>query len=50
MASFIVEGGHELHGEITPLVPQSILQTLRTDVYVSETIASDIENNWETGY
>jgi glucosamine-6-phosphate deaminase len=39
-----------LHGEITPLVPQSILQTLRTDVYVSETIASDIENNWETGY
>ena len=39
-----------LHGEVTPLVPQSILQTLKTDVYVSETIAQDIENNWEIGY
>ena len=39
-----------LHGEITPLVPQSILQTLKTEVYVSETIAQDIEPNWDFGY
>ena len=39
-----------LHGEVTPLVPQSILQTLKTDVYISETIAQDIEPNWEIDY
>lgn len=39
-----------LHGEVTPLVPQSILQTLKTEVYVSETIARDIEPNWDFGY
>ena len=39
-----------LHGEVTPLVPQSILQTLRTDVFVSETIAMDIEPDWDNGY
>jgi len=39
-----------LHGEVTPLVPQSILQTLKTDVYVSETIAEDIKPNWDMGY
>ncbi len=39
-----------LHGPVTPLVPESILQTLRTDVYVSETIAQDIEPDWEKGY
>jgi len=39
-----------LHGEVTPLIPQSILQTLKTDVYVSETIASDIESNWDIEY
>jgi len=39
-----------LHGEVTPLVPTSILQTLKTDVYVSETIAQDIEPNWRKGY
>ena len=39
-----------LHGEVTPLVPTSILQTLKTDVYLSETIAKDIEPNWETEY
>jgi len=39
-----------LHGEVTPLVPQSILQTLKTEVYVSETIAQDIEPNWGIGY
>ena len=39
-----------LHGEVTPFVPQSILQTLKTEVYVSETIAQDIEPNWDFGY
>ncbi|MGH8017589.1 MAG: hypothetical protein ACREIA_04755, partial [Opitutaceae bacterium] len=28
-----------LHGPVTPLVPESILQTLRTDVWVSESLA-----------
>ena len=39
-----------LHGPVTPKVPESILQTLGTDVYVSETIARDIEPDWEKGY
>ena len=39
-----------LHGPITPLVPESILQTLPTDVWVSETIAQDIEPDWDQGY
>ncbi|MCK9508748.1 MAG: hypothetical protein M0Q54_09965 [Pigmentiphaga sp.] len=39
-----------LHGPVTPLVPESILQTLRTDVFVSETIAQDIETDWNKGY
>lgn len=39
-----------LHGPVTPLVPESILQTLRTDVYVSESAAMNIEPDWDTGY
>ena len=39
-----------LHGPVTPKLPQSILQTLRTDVYVSESIAADIEPHWNKGY
>ncbi|WP_438479750.1 hypothetical protein [Oleiharenicola lentus] len=39
-----------LHGPVTPLVPESILQTLRTDVWVSESIAAEIEPHWEYGY
>lgn len=39
-----------LHGPVTPLVPESILQTLRTDVYVSETIAQNIETDWDKEY
>ena len=39
-----------LHGPVTPLLPQSILQTLRTDVYVSETSAQNIEPDWDKGY
>lgn len=39
-----------LHGPVTPLVPESILQTLRTDVWVSETSAANIETRWDLGY
>lgn len=39
-----------LHGPVTPLVPESILQTLPTDVFVSETIAQNIEVDWSKGY
>ena len=39
-----------LHGPVTPLVPESILQTVRTDVYVSETAAENIEPIWDKGY
>jgi glucosamine-6-phosphate deaminase len=39
-----------LHGPVTPRVPESILQTLRTDVWVSESIAANIETRWDKGY
>ena len=39
-----------LHGPVTPRVPESILQTLRTDVWVSESAAQDIEPQWNIGY
>lgn len=39
-----------LHGPVTPLIPESILQTLRTDVWVSESAAADIKPRWEKGY
>lgn len=39
-----------LHGPVTPRIPESILQTLRTDVWVSESIAADIEPRWDKGY
>jgi glucosamine-6-phosphate deaminase len=39
-----------LHGPVTQLVPESLLQTLRTDVWVSESIAQDIEVRWDLGY
>ncbi len=39
-----------LHGPVTPRVPESILQTLRTDVWVSETAAADITTRWNVGY
>lgn len=39
-----------LHGPVTPRVPESILQTLRTDVWVSETAAASIEPRWDIGY
>lgn len=39
-----------LHGEVTPLVPSSILQTMKTDVYISEAIAAPIECMEKVGY
>lgn len=39
-----------LHGPVTPQVPESILQTLRTDVWVSEAAAENIEPRWNKGY
>lgn len=39
-----------LHGPVTPRVPESILQTTRTDVWVSETAAANIETRWDLGY
>ena len=38
------------HGPVTPLVPASILQTLRTDFYISETVAENIEFNKELSW
>jgi glucosamine-6-phosphate deaminase len=38
------------HGPVTPLLPTSIHQTLRTDFYISEAIAQDIEPDWDKGY
>ncbi|MBN2356673.1 hypothetical protein JXO59_11220 [candidate division KSB1 bacterium] len=39
-----------LHGPVTPRIPETILQILKTDVYVSETIAQNIEPDWDKGY
>lgn len=39
-----------LHGPVTPLVPESIVQTVRTDAWVSETAAADIKPRWDIGY
>jgi glucosamine-6-phosphate deaminase len=38
------------HGPVTPLLPSSIHQLLRTDCYISDVIAQDIEPDWEKGY
>jgi len=39
-----------MHGPVTPRVPESICQTLRTDAVVSETVARDIVPDWDKGY
>jgi glucosamine-6-phosphate deaminase len=39
-----------LHGPVTPKVPESLLQTLPTDVVVSESAARNIEPRWDVGY
>jgi glucosamine-6-phosphate deaminase len=38
------------HGPVTPKLPTSIHQTLRTDFYITETAAQDIEVDWNKGY
>jgi glucosamine-6-phosphate deaminase len=38
------------HGPVTPLLPTSIHQLLRTDKYISESLASDIEPDWDKEY
>ncbi len=38
------------HGPVTPQVPASILQTVPTDFYISESAAADIEPHWYAGY
>lgn len=38
------------HGPVTPKLPSSIHQTLRTDCYISESIAADIHDTWTVGY
>jgi 6-phosphogluconolactonase/glucosamine-6-phosphate isomerase/deaminase len=39
-----------LHGPVTPRVPTSIHQELKTDVFISETAAANIEPNWNREY
>lgn len=39
-----------LHGPVTPLVPESILQTVPSTIWLSETIAAPIETRWDLGY
>lgn len=38
------------HGPVSPRLPTSIHQLLKTDAYMSESIARDIEPDWEKGY
>ncbi len=38
------------HGPVTPKLPSSILQELRTDCYITENIAANIESTWDKGY
>ncbi len=38
------------HGPVTPQVPASILQTVPTTFYITETAAADIEPVWGKGY
>jgi glucosamine-6-phosphate deaminase len=39
-----------MHGPVTPKLPTSVLQTVPTDVWVSETAAQDIVPRWNKGY
>jgi len=39
-----------IHGPVCPQLPTSIHQLLRTDCWISESIAADIEPRWEKGY
>lgn len=39
-----------LHGPVTPRLPTSIHQLLKSDIIVSETAAMDVAPDWEKGY
>ena len=39
-----------LHGPVTPRVPTSIHQELKSDVIISESSAQNIEPHWDVGY
>jgi 6-phosphogluconolactonase/glucosamine-6-phosphate isomerase/deaminase len=39
-----------LHGPVTPKLPTSLHQLLKSDIFISETIAQDIEPDWTFGY
>ena len=39
-----------LHGPVSPRIPESIMQTVPTNVFVSETIAKNIEPDWVNEY
>jgi glucosamine-6-phosphate deaminase len=39
-----------LHGPITPRVPASILQFGPSEIHISETVAEDIEPNWDASW
>ena len=38
------------HGPVTPRLPSSLHQTLRTDCYLTENVAADIHDTWDRGY
>ncbi len=38
------------HGPVTPRLPSSIHQRLRTDCFLTENVAADIDDTWERGY
>jgi glucosamine-6-phosphate deaminase len=39
-----------VHGPVSPLLPTSIHQLLRTDCYIAESAAQDIQPDWDKGY
>jgi glucosamine-6-phosphate deaminase len=39
-----------LHGPVTPKLPTSLHQLLKSDIFISETVAQDIEPDWTFGY
>jgi len=38
------------HGPVTPKLPSSIHQQLRTDCYIGQSVADNIEPDWDKGY
>jgi glucosamine-6-phosphate deaminase len=39
-----------VHGPVTPRLPTSIHQTLRTDCWIAESIAENVEPHWDKAY